>query len=365
MRKNLIISIGVFILLGISIFVIKNPTDKNEKNISSNISNGYKIVDKDLNTEIVLPYKDVSSYASVNDDLYLSVADNSPSRMGNKVIKFNRKSKKAETIFETKFDQSSVQGVVANDKWLSWVDSDDLGDQVNIYAMNLKNRKIISITKENDKSVSNGFPTVSGDYISWVSHEVNTNKSYVMLRNLKEKNNEKISEVKNHSWQNDMVSMMDNNLLFTDSNDKKWYLYIYDIAEKKKKKIETKSKNIGWSKLLNDHQVVYLTFAKDTDFMNQLILHDIKNNFEKKLSGDKYINIGDITLDDKNNVFVSENEGFKQYKINENSINENSFTKKDVLDYKDVFKIVVSNGVYLIVTEDSKLNNGLIITSKI
>jgi len=322
-------------------------------------SNGFQIIDKDFNKEMTLPYQEVSTYAVVKDNLYLTVADKGSESLGNKVIQYNRKSENIKTIFKTKFKIASVQHVIASDEWLSWVDSDDFGTYVNIYAMNLETKKIISITKENDDAVSNGFPTISGNYLSWISHDIKSNKSYVMLRNLNETKNQRISEIKYHNYENNDVSMLDNKILFTDRDNKKSYICTYDIEKKKLKKIPTKSKMIGWATFLNNKQIVYLSFAKDDEFSkNQLILYDIKNHSEKRFSNEKYMAVDYLTLDNKNNVFVSKKEKNVQY-----SVDGNSILKKDVEDYMDISNIFMSNGIYLINIEDSKSSGKLIIDS--
>ena len=302
---KIIVPIGALVVL-VTLFIFVRPfIHKDGKIDNGDSSKDFQIIDKDFNKEMTLPYQEVSTYAVVKDNLYLTVADKDSESLGNKVIQYNRKSQNIKTIFKTKFNVASVQHIIASDEWLSWVDSDDFGTYVNIYAMNMKTKKIISITKENDDAISNGFPTISGNYLSWISHDIKSNKSYIMLRNLNETENQRISEIKYHSSDNNDVSMLDNKILFTDRANKKSYICIYDIETKKLKKIPTKSKMIGWATYLNNNQIVFLSFAKDDDFSNnQLILFDLKNRSEKRFSNEKYMDVDFLTLDNKNNVYV-------------------------------------------------------------
>ncbi|MGW8905041.1 hypothetical protein, partial [Heyndrickxia sporothermodurans] len=326
----------VIAFYGIRLFQSKSSSATNSKSLQKT-----QIYDKDLNVNINLPYKEISSYDSYGDNVYLSAADKSPSGMANKIIQYNRKTKKTVQLFTTKFDSSSVQGVKANGRWLTWVDSDDFGDQKNIYIMNTKTKEIKPVTKENDKSIKNEFPVLADNHIAWIYYDQKKNQSYVMLRDLNSHSNKIIFNLKTHTLENAFLSIQKGKLLFTDIRGGKGYCYIYDISKQKLERFKSPHKKIGWGELLNDHQIVYLAFFSNSFADNKLVLYDTRTMKAKEFSS-KYMEVNRLRVDASNHVFVGM--GGDRY-FHKFQIDNNLIKKQGKINDKDIFDMTANNGV--------------------
>ncbi|GIN87578.1 hypothetical protein J6TS2_39640 [Heyndrickxia sporothermodurans] len=360
----LIILIVIIAFYGSRLFQSKDSSvsSSNPKISKKNqISEKAQIYDKDLNMSVYLPYKGISSYDSYGDHIFMSADDNSPSEMANKIFQYNRKTKKVEELFTTKFDSSSVQGVKANNKWVTWVDSDDFGEQKNIYIMNKKTKKIEPVTKENEKSIKSGFPVLAENHLAWIYHDQNNNKSYVIIRDLKARRNKIIFNLNTHSLDNADLSIHDEKILFTDKRKGKSYLYVYDISKQKLEKFQSPHKNIGWGELLNDHQIVYLAFFSKSFADNKLVLYDTHTKKAKEFSS-KYMEVNRLQVDANNHVFVGTggDNFFQTYLIDKEEIK-----KLGKINEKDVYSISANNGVYIMNIIKRNDEEKLIITTNL
>lgn len=360
-RKNTFILITILVLIFIVFYGNHLLQTKKSSATNSKSSEKTQIYDKDFDVNVNLPYKEISSYAAYKDNVYMSAADNSPSGMANKIIQYNRKTNKVETLFTTKFDSSSIQGLKANDNWVTWVDSDDFGDQKNIYIMNTKTREIEPITKENDKSIKNEFPVLADNYLAWIYFDQNKNQSYVMIRDLKTHRNKTVFNLKTHTLDNAFLSIQDGKILFTDIREGKSYCYLYNISTHKLEEFQSPHKKIGWGELLNDHQIVYLAFFTESFADNKLVLFDTQTKKANEFSS-KYMEVNGLRVDGSNHVFVGTgvSNHFQKYQIDNGNIK-----KIGEIEDNDIFDMTANNGVYLMKIETKNKEEKLIITSKL
>lgn len=339
-------------------FQTKKPSDVNPK---SKMSDKIQIDDRDFNIKITLPYKQISSYDAYKDNVYMSAADKSPSGMANKIIQYNRKTKKTATLFTTKFSSSSVQGVKANNQWVTWVDSDDFGGQINLYVMNTKTRKVEPVTKENDQSIRNEFPVLAANHLAWIYHDEKKKKSFVVVRDLNTHHNKIIFNLRTPTLENAFLSIQGGKLLFTDISGGKGYCYLYDILNQKLEKFPSPYGKIGWGELLNNHQFIYLAFHGNSFSDNKLVLYDTKTKKTREFPS-KIREVTRLGVDTNNHIFVSTGSDnyFQKYQIKNGNIE--GIGK---INESDIFNITANNGVYLMKVEKRNGEEKLIITTKL
>lgn len=341
---------------------VNSNTSKNLTKVNSNITKMIEIKDRHYNKHnLTLPYEDVSSYDSFENNVYMSVVDNSPSRLANKVVQYNRKTKKIETLYTSKFIYSSIQGVKSNQNWVTWVDSDDAGDRKNIYIMNTNTRKIELVTNQIDNSIQNEFPVLANDHLAWIYRDLKKEESYVMIRDLTTNQNTKIFILNTHTLENAFLSTQNGNILFTDKKGETSYCYVYNFSNKKMEEIQVPHKNIGWGELLNDHQIIYLAFFNEYFADNKLVLFDTQTKKAKEFSTN-YMEVNRLTVDGNNRVFVGS--GSKKY-FDKYKIDNGSIKKIGEVKVKSLFNMSYNNGAFLMLSNPSDTNTTLIITNKL
>ncbi|WP_026676224.1 hypothetical protein [Fictibacillus gelatini] len=319
-----------------------------------------KIIDRDKRTEVELPFENLSSFSSYKDDIYISVGDKNPYGMANKLINFNKKTKKVTTLFTSKFSDPSVQGVQTNGKWLTWIDSDGYGTKINIYLMNIETKKIEAVMHENDPSIQNSFPVLSDSHLAWIYYDRKKEKSYVMIRDLNKHRNTKIHSLNSHTLQNNDLSVQNKKILFTDVEKKGGICYIYDIPKQKLYHFRVPHKNIGWGELLNDHQFVYLSFNSSSFSDNKLVLYNTSTKKVKEFSNKK-MGVDGLQKDSSNHLFVHM-DGYEDYQIYK--VNENTITKLGKLNESDIFDISTNQmGDYLMMKDKTDKRSSLLITT--
>ncbi|MEK5393409.1 hypothetical protein NSQ59_24175 [Margalitia sp. FSL K6-0131] len=358
-KKYLVLSLSILTAVIISYFLfdVFETKNKNTSSQATNLSKGSKsstIIDKNNNIKIKIPSSEIFSYNIYKDIIYMSIDENSKSKLGNKIIQYNIKTKRKSNLFTTKFESSSVQGIKANNNWVTWVDADDYGEQKNIYAMNTNTRKITAITNEHDTTIDNGFPALRDHYLSWIYYDKNKNKSYVMLRDLNKKTNKNIFILETFGPENSRVSFVNNKILFTDQKKGVSYCYIYNISNQTLQTFKVPYENIGMATILNDHQFLYLRFYSDRYFDNKVVLYDIRRKKEKEFSK-QYMNVSKLVVDSQNHVLIGTGDkiDFDKYEVADNTIN-----KIGKINENNIFDLQIENGVYMIEKRPRNSNIG-------
>lgn len=360
--KKIWIFIIIVVILSCSFYLYKANSSAEEKDEWSVTTH---IEDKDFNVNRRLPYNEISSYAAYENNVYMSVDDKSSSGMSNKVVQYDRTTKELTTLFTTKFKEPSVQGVRTNADWLTWVDSDDFGEQTNIYIMNKSTKKIEMITDANKKFIKNEFPVLSKNHISWIYHDSKKKQSYVNTYNLITHENKTIHKLNIHSLENSQLSAKEGKLFFIDWKNSRAYIYVFDIDKQKLDVFKSPYNKIGGLRALNDYQLTFFAFFTEDFSDNKLIFYDTKMKKTKEFS-DKYMGVDSLATDN-NQVFVhtEANNYFQRYKITENGIQKMRKVTED-----NIFDMSVENGLYLMRIEDIEfkkklLKKRLVITSKL
>lgn len=350
------------IFLFIVFKAVYNGVLANRSLIKPQSSNYYQIIDKDFNKTVDVPFTDIHSYRGNADYIYMSVDQESTS-LNNKIVQYNRKTQKCTTIFTSKFKLPSVQGVELNDNWLLWVDTDENGWYLNPYFMNLKTQEIQPLTKENEENVINDFPILIEDYAAWIKMDRKSEKAEVMLKNLKTDETISIINSNSFTFRNMSLSAKDGKILFTDEKDHFGYLYLYDVKSKEIKEFKSSYEFIGWARLLNDQQWVYLTFdapSEPSTGDGKLIFYDASTNHTQEVVSD-IDSVSDLNIDFNNQIylFFNDNEYYKKFKIKDHLLVEDGW-----LEIPNFFRFSAENGVYI---HDYELNEKgkLIIQSKL
>ncbi|WP_223553003.1 MULTISPECIES: hypothetical protein [Lysinibacillus] len=331
----------------------------NRSLIKPQSSNYYQIIDKDFNKTVDVPFTNIHSYRGNADYIYMSVDQKSPS-LDNKIVQYNRKTQKYKTIFNSKFDMPSVQGVELNDNWLLWVDADESGWQLNPYFMNLKTQEIHPLTKENEENVFNDFPVLIGDYAAWIKMDRKSEKAEVMLKNLKTGETTSIFNLNSFT----SLSAKDGKLLFTDKKDHFGYIYLYDVKSKEIKEFKSSYEFIGWTRLLNDQQWVYLTFddpSEPSTGDGKLIFYDAATNHSQEVVSD-IDSVSELNTDFNNEVFLyfNENGYYKKFKIQDHLLVEDG-----LLETRYFFRFSAENDIYIYDQELPNEKSKLIIQSEL
>ena len=361
-KKHIILIPSLLALLIVSYLIFNFLNGENKEVLSkTKISRDFStIIDKDNQIEIKYPTSEIFSYDIYKDTIYMSVAEDSKSKLGNKVIQYNIKTKEHSTLFTSKFESSSVQGINANGKWVTWIDADDFGGQINIYAMNIHTNKLIEITDTKNLNVDNNFPTLYEHYLSWVSYDKKEDKTYVMLRNLNEDINRKLYTLETYTSENLRVSIVNNKIIFSDQKNGVSYCYIYNVLDQTIQTYKIPYKNIGKVKLLNDHQFVYVRFYSDVYYENKVFLYD--TNTKKSIAFSKeYMSAHSLVVDSQNYVYVGNGdlEIFEKYQVQDSTIKKLGKVKEN-----DIFNIQANNDVYIIEKSPTKNKGTELIISK-
>ncbi|MFC4617854.1 hypothetical protein ACFO4N_03820 [Camelliibacillus cellulosilyticus] len=333
MRKWLYVSVSLIILICLVYFGFQVFPSKK-----------FEIVDKDWKGQAILPYKAVTSYSAYDNNIYMSIADRWARKMANKVVEYNRKTQKTKTLFKSKFKDAYIDGVKVNRNWITWVDSDDMREQQNIYVMNKKTRKITAID-EFDGRIRNMNPVLDGDYLAWISKK--GEQAAIIVRNLNTGEETDVFHLNALSSVNKGLSMRNGKLLFIDNNNHKGYCYLYDVSKQKLEAFETPYESVGWVQLLNNHQFLYLNSKPEHFSENKLVFVDVGMR-QVKVFPSRYTDIILLEVDQKNHVFVSRGDGLEIQKI---SVDNSNMIESGVIKEKDLFDMKTDNGIYLLKTE--------------
>ncbi|MFJ6207515.1 hypothetical protein [Lysinibacillus sp. NPDC092081] len=332
-------------------------------------SDYYQIIDKDFNKTVDVPFTDITSFRGNADYIYMSVDQESSSRLDNKIFQYNRKTQKYTSIFNSKFKMPSVQGVELNDNWLVWVDADESGWQLNPYFMNLKTKEIQPLTKENEENVFNDFPVLIGDYAAWIKSDRKVEKAEVMLKNLKTNETESIFDLNTYTFMNMHLSSKDGKILFSDKKNNNGYLYLYDVKSKEIEEIKTNYEYIGWASLLNGQQFIYLTFNDPSESSSddqKLLFYNISNKHTQEVLSD-VLTVNAHYTDFNNQVFFSYNdEGMRKFKVKNNLLVEDRELNGE-LETLNFYRLSADNNIYIINQDlsDEKRKSKLIIQSEL
>ncbi len=332
-------------------------------------SDYYQIIDKDFNKTDDVPFTSITSFRGNADYIYMSVDQESPSSLDNKIIQYDRKTQKYTSIFNSKFKMPSVQGVELNDHWLVWVDADESGWQLNPYFMNLKTKEIQPLTKENEENVFNDFPVLIWDYAAWIKSDRKNEKAEVLLKNLKTNETESIFDLNTYTFMNMHLSSKDGKILFTDKKNNVGYLYLYDVESKKIEEIKTDYEFIGWASLLNEQQFIYLTFDNPSESSindQKLLFYNLSTKRTQEVVSD-VLTVNSYYTDFNNQVFFSYNdEGMRTFKVNNNLLVEDG-ELNEALNTPNFYKLSADNNVYIINQDfsDKKRKSTLMIQSEL
>ncbi|QPQ31869.1 hypothetical protein [Lysinibacillus sp. JNUCC 51] len=356
-ERTIILSCAT-IFLFIVFKAVYNGVQSNRSLIKPQSSNYYQIIDKDFNKTVEVPFTSINSYRGNADYIYMSVDQKSPS-LDNKIVQYNRKTQKCTTIFNSKFKLPSVQGVELNDTWLLWVDTDEHGGYLNPYFMNLKTQEIQPLTKENEENVINDFPILIGDFAAWIKMNRKDEKAEVMLKNLKTDKTISIFNLNSFTFRNMSLSAKDGKILFTDEKNHFGYIYLYDVKTKEIKEFKSSYEFIGWARLLNDQQWVYLTFDEPSTGDDKLIFYDASTNHMQEVVSD-IVSVSELNTDFNNQVFLyfNDNGYYKKFKIKDHLLVEDGLLELH-------YRFSAENGVYIYDQELPNEKYKLIIQSKL
>ncbi|MEQ6353449.1 hypothetical protein ABNX05_02340 [Lysinibacillus sp. M3] len=364
MKKNTLIAFGLIASLVVALLVILKVV-QNNNNTENETLEYYQIVDEDFNKTVDVPFSRITSFKGNASSIFMSVDHKSPSGLDNKIIQYNRKTQQYKTIFNSKFEFPSVQGLEMNDNWLVWVDADEGGGQKNSYLMNLKTNEIQPLTEENNPNIDNDFPVLVEDYAAWISIDLRTGKPKVMLKNLKTNETDSIFDLNTYTFMNMFLSAKEGKILFTDKKNNVGYLYLYDLKSKEIDEIKTDYEFIGWASLLNGQQFIYLTFNDPSEPIvdeRKLLFYDVSNKQTQEVVSDVLI-VNSIYTDFNNQVFFSyDDKYFMKFKVKNNLL-----VKNGELETPDIYRFSAENDLYIINQDlsDEKRKNKLIIQSEL
>ncbi|MFJ8102125.1 hypothetical protein [Lysinibacillus sp. NPDC096212] len=367
-ERTIILSCAA-IFLFIVFKAVYNGALSNRSIIKPQSSNYYQIIDKDFNKTVDLPFTSITSFRGNSSSIFMSVDHKSPNALDNKVVQYDRMTQKYKTIFNSKFELPSMQGLELNENWLVWVDADESGWQLNPYFMNLKTKEIQPLTKENEEDVFNDFPVLIGDYAAWIKSDRKVEKAEVMLKNLKTNDTESIFDLNTYTFMNMHLSSKDGKILFTDKKNNYGYLYLYDVKSKEIEEIKTNYEFIGWASLLNGNQFIYLTFNDPSESSTddqKLLFYNISNKHTQVVLSD-VVTVNSHYTDFNNQVFFSYNdEGMRKFKVKNNLLVEDGELNKE-LETPNFYRLSADNNIYIINQDLSyeKRKSKLIIQSEL
>ncbi|GLF89867.1 hypothetical protein Saga11_11260 [Bacillus safensis] len=365
-RKHILRKIYyIFMILIGTVTILSIGGCSQKKTASEDHKIDFKIEDKVLGHTTKLNYIVTNSVSAIGDLLFLSLDDHSPSKMANKVVEFNRKTQKSKVLFTTTFERSSIQGLKANKDWVIWVDSDELGGQMNYYAMNMSTQEVESIKKNSTSETLSDTLELTDYRAVWVSHDEEKDATHIYMKDLKKKQTKKLFKL--DEMNNASLSVHNNKLLFFNNDNGKQQAYIYNFTTESLKKIPLNHNLVSNGQLINDHQFVYEKSFTDTEGAinrSQLIFYDI-NTKQSKIIKNTDSGVGSFVVDDHNRFFVETDEPKKSgYTILQEM--NGSIQKVGSLQKEGYFYLTFNHGLYLLNFQNAQRNNQkLTITSKL
>lgn len=238
--------------------------------------------------KISFPFKQYSSVQKDGDFIYASV-DSNNNGFFDKIVKYNIKTKKYNTIFQSEFQTAALQNIMVNDKWVIWLDATMDLSKIRIYCMD-KNTNIKKLVYKVESRKGNmDTPYLYKDYISWVGFD-EKDEAYVFLYNINKNQLLKLYKLEHVSFYNTFIHMNEDKLLWTDNIDNKGYYFILDLKNKKINKYKSNYLFPGYAQISND-LIFSINFNNYRDWCNQEFgCFDINANKYIPIKIKEYIN---------------------------------------------------------------------------
>lgn len=218
----------------------------------------------DAVTLIKLPYNMYTRPSLMNDQLYLPV--NVKSESINKILKYDLITNKTNFIFESTFKDSAINNVMANENWLTWENSDIMGQNSAIYAENMKTNETKKLFQTDADIVKVNAPYLYSDFISWVN--VNGGKPEVAIYDLKKNEQKTIAKINLFSLYNNFLHINNNKLVWTDSKEGNGFYHVYDLIKMTTKSYKAPHPFPGYAQII-DNNIFSINFEDAKRWVNQ------------------------------------------------------------------------------------------------
>lgn len=239
MKRYALLLLAMLALTGCEEAVPNTATSPNQQSVQ------YEAVTRKLE----LPFSQYSQPCWIDGKLYVGVNDRS--EFINTLIAYDPETQKTERVYRSAHSESALHTIIGNERWLVFVDSNALGEQSTIYALERKTGKMNKITQSEEGISALMVPTLDGDHVAWVALDADK-KAHVRLHHLAKGNTETVAAFDTFAMFNNFLWMQNGKLLWSDSANGKGVFKRYDLASKQMEMVEAQTAYPGYPKQAGD-----------------------------------------------------------------------------------------------------------------
>lgn len=327
-KKLIILSISLLVVVIISII------------ITSIISKDYYTYDLPNNITVMDLLDSKNIFVKKKDD--------------NNIYKYNLKTNACDLFKKAQFTKGDIVNIKVTDKWIVWIEEQN--DKQTIYTENRKSNKITSLYESNSQIIQ-----IDKEYLLYL--KVDTNKTYIILKNLNSDKEITLDEKRIDDNLNMSIPHISNNKVVwsKDSFDKSTNLLLsnvllYDINTQQKKIVSNQS-NIDKPIIYNDILIATRLESNKDYTKTSLVMYDFNKSIWNKLisqESDIYKNLKNVSIDDpiyddnllswwdnySTNMYIYNIKNKKTTNLTKdtelNKINQIYFIKNNIIFYRSV-----------------------------
>lgn len=212
-----------------------------------------------------IPSPNWTHAAKVGDELFVGVNGDKTNRASvNELISINVKTKEQRVLFRSKHLEAIVQWVQANKHWVVWEDSTSFGDSSVIWGMDRKTGETFQIAESSSSLPTVFDPILNGDNVAWT--EKGSSFGEVKLYHLSTRQTETIGRIVSQGLYNEFVSLRDDKVVWTDSENGRGYYYIYDIPTATTNRYEAPAPFPAYA--VYDNGLIYALHFRDLRYLD-------------------------------------------------------------------------------------------------
>jgi hypothetical protein len=270
-------------------YVQKGVSIKKEKKQYISISKEEGRLDVPASKIITLPYNYARHPLIIGQDMYVAI-NTKWGYLPDEVRKINLHTKKETTIFKTEYHPSAINDLQWNGKeWLIWVDSTEDGYNNNIWAKNLKTRKMNKIYQQPEYSRICIIPILYDHYVAWTEEKMGKIVT-VRLMDLETGKAEDIAQYHTFSFANYVdVDPIKGRLIWNDSENGVGLFKVFDFKTRQTTIYPLPGYTPGYSTFLGNDYILFLN-SKDnfvTWINPPVCIYNLKTKQYQIVSDDK------------------------------------------------------------------------------
>ncbi|WP_172373261.1 hypothetical protein [Sporosarcina jiandibaonis] len=220
-------------------------------------------------TVIEIPFANYNHPVIQGDEMFVPINRNTSDSFDvDTLIQYNIDNGDREVLYESEYDESSMQATQVNEDWLIWVDSSSDGYYEKILSMERSSGKIQTLAETNPKYLTILSPELYHEYVAWTQLVDDGITVEVKLHNLITNETISVAKMNDYSLYNAFVHIEDNKLLWTDTEDGQGYYILYDIESKSTENYKAPKTFPGYATYSNG-KIFSINFDDDRNWTSQ------------------------------------------------------------------------------------------------